>query len=187
VPRSFALLSVLLICSCAAHPDHPPRAAAAAVSPVPSADLARALAELGPYASFTLVMHPMAVPERGHLQCQWLEGKLAGFAFVETGAPGDQWWRLKLPPNTVGFGEPDESSVEEILHVTDGRVDTMTLPRLEGAGQAWHASFFCADGDLAAFSVGYSCGALCGRGFRVILRRSGTGWLLAYSSPTWTA
>ena len=133
-------------------------------------------------------MHPMAIPERGHLECQWSEGKLAGYAFVDTGVPGDQLWRLKPPPNTVGFGEPDESRVEEIVHVTDGRVDSMTLPGHEGATlAAFHASFFCADGDLAAFSVGYSCGLLCGEGFRVIRHRSGTSWLLAYIIRTWTA
>ena len=180
------LLSVALLCSCAAHPNNSARSGAAVTSPVPAADLARALVELGPYASFTLVMHPMTAPERGHLECRWRDGRLDGYSFVDTGAPGDQWWRLKLPPNTVGFGEPDESRVEEIVRVTAGRVDSMTLPRVEGAGQAWHASFLCADGDLAAFSVGYYCGALCGRGFRVLLRRSGASWLLAYSSPTWT-
>jgi hypothetical protein len=185
--RPSALLTATLLCSCAAGPKASAPSGAADASPVPIADVARALVELGPYASFTLLLHPLAVPERGHLECQWREGKLTRYGFVDTGAPGEQWWRLKRPPNTVGLGEPDESTVVDHVRVTEGRVEPGTSADLKATRRVWHVSFLCTDGDLAAFSTGYYCGALCGRGFRVVLRRSGTGWLLAYSFSTWAA
>jgi hypothetical protein len=164
----------------------PPRRAVESWPALPT-DVAAAIVELDRHETFTLLVHPMAGPTKGELQCHWREGKLDSWEFVNTGAPGSQWWRLPVPPNSMGLGEPDTSIVERVVRVVDGQIDDRTQGESVPAGLAYHASFFCAQGELAAFSVGYVTGPLSGRGYKLILKRGGTGWVLSYVIPTWVA
>jgi len=159
----------------------------APATPVPDTDLVRALVEVGPYTDFTLQLHPMAMPRQGHLECHWSERKLDGYEFVDTGAPGGQWWRLPTPPNSAGLGEPNLSLVHETIGVVDGRIARLASDGGSKTGALWHAAFFCGHADLAVFNVGYYCGALCGQGFRITLQKQGSDWKLIDVLSTWAA
>lgn len=157
------------------------------LGPVPVADLAEALVALGPYENFTMLVHPLTVPQQGHLECRWKEGRPPGVNFVDTGAPGGQWWRLPLPPNTVGFGEPQEDMIKVFAYIEDRRISDSLKNTTAAKANTYHAAFLCAHDNYAAFSVGYYCGALCGKGFRIVLRQENGHWKLADAQPTWSA
>lgn len=155
--------------------------------PASLGDVAAAIVALGRHETFTLLAHPLAVPRKGELECGWRDGKLESWTFVDTGAPGGQWWRLPSPPNSVRFGEPDESIVERVVRVRDGHIDDgRSTGRVPGA-PTYHAAFLCAQGDLAAYSIGYVSGPLCGQGHTLIMKRTSTGWALSYVIPTWVS
>jgi len=159
----------------------------APATPVPDVDLVTALVEVGPHRDFTLQLHPTAMPKRGRLECHWSQRKLEGYEFVDTGAPGNQWWRLPAPANSSGLGEPVLSAIDRTLDVVDGRITRVAKEPPRTAGVLWHATFLCGHADLAVFNVGYYCGGLCGQGFRITLQKQGSAWKLIDVLSTWAA